>query len=101
MPAPDSRPRAARLSDAALAAMRDAVLAVWVDHPHGDPALVDAVACLCADARARGLGAEEVIVALKTLLAAMPELLDDAHRLEAARLQDRIVTLAIGTYYEG
>ena len=99
MTAQDPSPRPAPLDDATLASMRDAVVGVWHDRRRGDPQLVDAMTRLCAEARARGHPAEDVIVTLKALLAAIPELRDNARRIEASRLQDRLVTLCIRCYY--
>ena len=100
MTASDSSPRPAPVDDATLASMREAVVGVWHDRPRGDPQLTDAMTRLCVEARTRGHPAEDVIVTLKTLLATIPELRDHQRRIEAGRLQDRLVTLCIRCYYD-
>lgn len=90
-------PRA--LTDDTLAALRDAVVAVWNAPEASEAALQPALARMVAESRARALRAEEVIVAFKGLLASIPELNSAVRRLEAVRLRERLITLCIRAYY--
>jgi hypothetical protein len=94
-----STPEPRSLSDATLASLRDAVLRVWHDPAGSEAALQAALREMVADARARALRAEDVIVAFKALLGSIPELNSPVRRLEAGRLRERLITLCIKAYY--
>jgi hypothetical protein len=82
-----------------LRMVRDAVLGVWRGPTAAAPPMDAAIDCLCADARARGLAAEDVILAMKGLLGGMPELREPTRREDAVRLQDVLVTRCIKAFY--
>ena len=94
-----STPEPRSLSESTLSAMREAVERVWNDPDGAEPVMQGALAQVVAEARARSLRAEEVIVSFKALLAAVPELNSSVRRLEAARLRERLITLCIKAYY--
>ncbi len=103
MTAPESRHGTGHRtpSDDALRTMRDAVLRVWRDADAGAPAVDAAVWGLCQEAHARGMGAEDVILAMKALIGGIPELREPTRREDAVRLQDTLVTHCIKCYYAG
>lgn len=101
MMAYDSRstPEPQPLGDATIVALRDAVLRIWNQPQEGDGPLHAAIAQMVAEARARSLRAEDLIVAFKDLLARLPDLNAPDRRLEAVRFRERLITLCIKAYY--
>lgn len=79
----------------ALARLRDAAGAYAAD---GDAApLRDVVRVLAADAAARGMRAEELVIAFKQLWTSVPEL--HPLRRQARGIVDELVTLCINEFY--
>ena len=101
MMAPDSRPtpEPRMLADDTMAVLRAAVVHLWHERGGAEDALRDALALVTAEARARALRAEEVIMAFKALLASLPELHTGARRMEAVAFQELLVTMCIKAYY--
>src|SRR2546423_9562328 len=94
-----STPEPQPLSDATVAALREAVLRLW-NHPgEGDGPLHDAIAQTVIEARQRSLRAEDLILSFKDVLARLPELNASDRRLEAVRFRERLITLCIKAYY--
>ncbi len=108
---PRSNPESRTISEPTRAALAAAVVRLWQDpagwHRGGgeerrvelDPALVAAVDRTAREAQARALRAEELILAFKELLGALPELSAPERRLEAAHFRERLVTECIRAYY--
>ena len=101
MMAPDSsfssEPRS--LSDETLAVLREAVVEHLRRTSAVEPALERAVAAIVAEARARRMRAEELILAFKSLYANLPEPLTPAARTEQTRLREQLITSCIKAYY--
>ena len=108
---PRMTPEPRTMSDTTRDALTAAVVRLWND-PAGwrrvgrdsrrvelDDALVAAVDRMVREAQARALRAEEVVVAFKSLLGALPELAAPERRLEAAHFRERLVTECIRAYY--
>jgi hypothetical protein len=102
MMAHDSRltPELRPLSSETLATLRAAVVRLWKDRDASEDELRDALAAVAAEAHARALRAEEVIVSFKALLADLPEIHTGARRMESTRFQEHLVTLCIKAYYK-
>ena len=103
MMAYDSRstPERRALSAETLDHLRLAVLRLWAEPHDADAPLAAALDALVAEARTRTLGAEEVLVAVKDLLQALPELGSPERRMEAVRFREQLVTRCIKAYYAG
>ncbi len=101
MMAYDSRSTSERrpLGEVTTTALRGAVLGLWQHPSEGDSALHAAIGGMIAEARQRSLRAEDLILAFKELLAALPELTEPERRLEAVRFRERLITLCIKAYY--
>jgi hypothetical protein len=101
MMAYDSRstPEPRSLGDESATALRDAVVRLWRHPGDSDAALHDAIARTVAEAHARSLRAEDLIVSFKDLLTRLPELSDPERRLEAVKFRERLITLCIKAYY--
>lgn len=102
MMAPDSRhtPERRPLSDETLAGLRAAVLALWRAPATSDATLGRALDALVREARAEQLRAEDVLLAVKELLAGVPELGTPERRLEAVRFREQLITRCIKAYYD-
>jgi len=101
MMAHDSRltPELRPLSPETLATLRSAVVRLWQDREANEDELHAALAAVAAEAHARALRAEEVIVSFKALLADLPEIHAGPRRIESTRFQEHLVTLCIKAYY--
>ena len=99
--APDSPylPHARPLSPETTAALREAVLRHLEQGSDGDDALGRAVSIVVAEARAREMRAEELILAFKNLYDSMPEPKSAVARAEQAHLRERLVSACIRVYY--
>jgi hypothetical protein len=101
MMAYDSRstPDRPRLSEETLTELRGAVRALW-QAPHAvDVPLEAAMGALVREARDRALRAEDVLLEVKALLTAMPELEAPERRLEGTRFREQLITRCIKAYY--
>jgi hypothetical protein len=96
---PRSTPEPRPLEAETAAALREAILQLWERPADGDAALHAALARMVAEARRRGLRAEEVIIAFKELLAGVSALQSGGRRLEVGRFRERLITLCIKAYY--
>jgi hypothetical protein len=103
MMAYDSRstPERRRLSDATVSELRRAVLLLWEAPQNADGQLGSAMEELVREARERALRAEEVLVEVKSVLAALPELETPDRRMESARFREQLITRCIKAYYDG
>lgn len=101
MMAYDSRltPERRRPSEETVADLRRAVLGLWQSPHAADGALERAMGNLVEEARTNALRAEDVLLAVKALLANLPELEAPERRLESARFRERLVTRCIKAYY--
>lgn len=101
MMAPDSpyQPHPRPLSAETTAALRDAVLRHLEQGSDGDDTLGHAVSIVVAEARAREMRAEELILAFKNLYDSMPEPKSAVARAEQAHLRERLVSACIRVYY--
>ena len=98
----DSTPPPAALSALpadALTQMREAMIA-YLEQP-GDSAasLRSALRAISAEAQARQLRAEHLIIALKQVWHSVPDVQRAATREEQDRLLDRLITVCIEEYY--
>lgn len=90
-----------RLSDQTVAELREVVLQLWSAPESVDGQLGRALDALVREARERALRAEDVLVAVKGLLADLPQLDDPARRMEGVRFREQLVTRCIKAYYGG
>jgi hypothetical protein len=102
MMAYDSRstPDRPRLSEATLTELRGAVRTLWLAPDAVGGALESAMGALVREARDRALRAEDVLLEVKALLTAMPELEAPERRLEGARFREQLITRCIKAYYQ-
>ena len=101
MNAPDSLPppEPRSLSDAILARLR-AALADRINRPaEPDDALRETLLIAATEARERALRAEELIVALKMILAELTEHRTGVKASDEVRLREWLVTTSIRAYY--
>ena len=103
MMAPDSRysPEPRALSEQTLAALRRAVSSHQGRSADSDESLRRAVDAVVAEARARQMRAEELILAFKAVYNALPEPAAAAARAEQLRLREQLITACIKAYYGG
>ena len=103
MMAYDSRstPERRRLSAETVSELRRAVLLFWTAPQAADSQLGSAMDGLVREARERSLRAEEVLVEVKSVLAALPELEAPERRMESARFREQLITRCIKAYYGG
>jgi hypothetical protein len=94
----DSTPPLARLDDETVAALRSA-LARFVKDGDDSTELRDALRRAAEEAREKGLRAEQLLVALKEIWYALPELARPARHDEHQRLLQRVITHCIDQYY--
>ena len=96
---PRATPELGPLTGETLAKLRSAVARLWRDRDAPEDELQRALADVAAEAQARALRAEEVIVSFKALLADLPEMHVGPRRMEGTRFQEHLVTLCIKAYY--
>lgn len=94
-PEPVHRP----LSEETLHELRIAIAGHTRNAPDADDALRTALARVTAEARARSLRVEEVIVAFKKMWSTMPELSGGPTRADEIAVRERLVTMCIKAYY--
>ena len=93
------QPHPRPLSAETTALLRDAVLRHLEQGSDGDETLGRAVSMVVAEARAREMRAEELILAFKHLYDSMPEPTSAVARAEQAHLRERLVSACIRVYY--
>jgi hypothetical protein len=103
MMAYDSRstPERRRLSEETITELRRAVLLLWTAPRSADGPLGSAMDGLVREARDRALRAEEVLLEVKSVLSALPELEAPERRMESARFREQLITRCIKAYYDG
>ena len=103
MMAPDSRysPEPRALSEQTLAALRRAVSSHQGRSADSEESVRLAVDAVVAEARARKMRAEELILAFKAVYNALPEPVAAAARAEQLRLREQLITACIKAYYGG
>jgi hypothetical protein len=79
-------------------ALRDAVVR-RLREPGDESRVRDALRAISRAARARGLRAEHVVIALKSVCDTLPEMQGAVTSSQRARVLDRLVTLCIEEYY--
>jgi hypothetical protein len=87
-----------RLDDETVAAVRDALRAYLASSADAVP-LQNALLMMSAEARARALLPEQLLVVLKDVWAALPEVRAMTDAAEQVRLLQRVVTMCIKEYY--
>lgn len=99
MMAHQSGPTPPRLADETLASVRDALArALEGDAPPGDDLRI-ALRAMAHEARAQGMRAEQILLALKALWSALPQVRGAPGRDQQSALLQRAVTLCINEYY--
>ena len=93
-----SQPPSSRLDEATVSAVRDALRLYLADS--SDPnALQQALVRMSAEARDKQLHAEQLLVHLKDIWSALPEVRSMTDSAEQIRLMQRVVTMCIKEYY--
>ena len=102
MMAPDQpyQPHPRSLSAETTAALREAVVRHLERGSDGDDSLGRAVSIVVAEARARDMRAEELILAFKNLYDALPEPRSAVARAEQVHLRERLVSACSRAYYD-
>lgn len=98
MAADSSHTPPSRLDDDTVAAMRDA-LRGYLASPSDPRPLQAALVRVSAEARERGMLPEQVLVALKDVWGALPEVRAMTDATSQIRLLQRVVTMCIKEYY--
>ena len=99
MMAHDSSPASpSRLDDDTVAAVR-AALRAYLSNTTDAPALQEALVALSAEARQRSMLPEQLLVVLKEVWGALPEVRGMSDVGEQVRLLQRVVTMCIKEYY--
>ena len=93
-----SSPPPSRLDDDTVAAVRDALRAYLSNPAHTAP-LQEALLRVSAEARARALLPEPLLVTLKGIWGTLPEVRAMTDTPEQVRLLQRVVTMCIKEYY--
>lgn len=86
-----------RLNDATLELVRNA-LSAYLDRSDGD-GLQSALAIMSSEAREKDVLPEQLLVTLKDLWGALPEVRQIADQREKTQLLQRVVTVCIKEYY--
>lgn len=93
-----SQPPSSRLDDSTVSAVRDALRLYLADS--SDPrALQQALVRMSAEARDKHMHAEQLLVHLKDIWSALPEVRSMTDTTEQVRLLQRVVTMCIKEYY--
>ena len=87
------------LSPGVVEALRAAILRRTEAEELPDEDLHRALHDVAAEARARDMRAEDLVIAFKALLDEIPQPVSAAGRLRHARFRERLVTLCIRAYY--
>jgi hypothetical protein len=95
------QPMSDKLSASTIDALRQSRSRSADDESISDPALQDALHRAAAEARERGLKAEELIILFKSVLDAIPAGPTAGDKLRRARVRERIVSLCIRAFYSG
>ena len=93
------REPARSLTEGTLALLRQAIEQRWGDPSAAERPLRDALAVVAAEARARTLRPEELIVAVKGVLAELATIHPGLTSADELRLRERVVTWCIEAYY--
>ena len=93
-----SEPPSGRIDDASLDAVRFALRA-YVQDSENASALQPSLLRLAAEARARNVLPERLLVTLKELWSSLPEVRAMTDASEQVRLLQRVVTMCIREYY--
>jgi hypothetical protein len=93
-----SQPPPSRLDEATVAAVRDA-LRLYLADSSDRSALQQALVRISAEARDKNLHAEQLLVHLKDIWGALPEVRAMSNATEQVRLLQRVVTMCIKEYY--
>ncbi len=93
------KPQPRSLSAETTAALRAAVVRQLDRRSADDANLARAVASVVAEARAREMRAEELILAFKNLYDALPDPASAVARAEQMQLREKLVTACIRAYY--
>ncbi|HYD52624.1 MAG TPA: hypothetical protein VEA99_08355 [Gemmatimonadaceae bacterium] len=96
--AADSTPPSPALAAATLQAVRDALVGYLADPQRSDE-LRAALGAMAAEARAKAILPERLLVTLKDLWYGLPPVRHATDGMEQARLLQRIVTMCIREYY--
>lgn len=91
---------AGRVSEATIDAVRIA-LRSYLANGGDEPALCATLTAMSAEARDRGVRAEQLLVVLKEMWSALPEVRAMNESSEQLRLLQRVVTMCIKEYYSG
>lgn len=98
MMAHDSSFDSSALSEQTIDAVRSA-LVFYVDAPSRSERLRDALSAMAAEARAKEILPEQLLVVLKDIWYALPSVRGMADPSEQVRLLQRVVTTCIREYY--
>lgn len=98
MMAPDSTPNRPRLSPAAIDALESALQSYLADSNEVG-ALQPALRNIASEAREKNMRAEELLVLLKNVWFALPQIRRMQEGETQSRLLQRVVTLCIREYY--
>jgi hypothetical protein len=98
MMAHDSSWGPAALSEETIAAVRGALVR-YVDAPSVGDALRSALHAMAAEARAKSVAPEQLLVALKDIWYSLPAVRGMHDPAEQIRLLQRVVTMCIKEYY--
>lgn len=93
-----SQPPPSRLDESTVGAVRDALRA-YLAHDTAASALQSALVTLSAEARAKAMLPEQVLVVLKDVWNGLPEVRAMSDGGEQVRLLQRVVTMCIREYY--
>jgi hypothetical protein len=93
-----SQPPSSRLDDDTVAAVR-AALRAYLASAGSSAALHDALLRVSAEARERAMLPEQLLVVLKDVWGALPEVRAMSDAGEQVRLLQRVVTMCIKEYY--
>jgi hypothetical protein len=93
-----SHPPPSRLDDETVAAVR-AALRAYLSNAADPSSLQIALLNMSAEARARSILPEQLLVVLKDVWSALPEVRTMTDASEQVRLMQRVVTMCIKEYY--
>jgi hypothetical protein len=100
MMAQDSGPPPRALDDQTVSAVRGALVA-YLAGPERTGELRVALCAMAEEARAKGILPEQLLVALKDIWYALPQVRRMEEAAEQVRLLQRVVTMCITEYYGG
>jgi len=100
MMAHDSSPGPAALAEQTIGAVRSALLE-YVDAPSRGDHLRHALHLMAAEARAKSVPPDQLLVMLKEIWYSLPSVRGMSEPAEQIRLLQRVVTMCIKEYYAG